>query len=414
MKKLLLSLLVPIAIGISSLAFSQGTWTPRDTLPYDTAAMEQGLLGFSIGNYGYAGLGSNSVSNLTAFWRFDPSTNSWSQKAFFPGKARISPADFVIGDKAYIVCGSVKNFGACVNECWEYDATTDSWTQKANFPGTARVYAVGFAIDSLGYVGTGANELMDFRKDFYAYHPSTNTWIRIADLPAIARDADGGFVVNGKGYICGGQDSLYKAVNDLWEYDPVTNIWTQKANYPHPLMGTNGFAICNNIYVYGDSTDGFDFYREFWKYNTISDTWTQEGNMPGKLRYLSMAFSIADSGYSGFGVDTLGQFPNALYKYYGGDSCQITTNNTKTYNSNQMISVYPNPFTNKCIISFSSTENPTAEFLLFDLAGKAKQIKLEKSENQYILYSKGLQDGMYILQIKINDISFFKKLIITN
>jgi N-acetylneuraminic acid mutarotase len=202
MKKLLL-LLFPFSFLLSPV-FSQGTWSPRDTLPYDTNAMFQGIPGFSIGNYGYAGLGDTYYAGHPSdkLFQFDPSANSWTQKASFPGRARVAPACFVICDNAYVVTGSISNGGACVTECWEYDADNNTWTQKANFPGSARTYAVGFAIDSLGYVGTGANELADFRKDFYAYHPSTDTWTRIADFPGIARSCASGFAVNGKGYAC--------------------------------------------------------------------------------------------------------------------------------------------------------------------------------------------------------------------
>ncbi len=236
MKKLLLTFFV---LSSSLLGLSQGIWSPRTPLPYDTNAMVQGIPGFAIGNYGYAGLGSNSMGkNLTDLWQFDPSTNSWSKKAAFPGSARVAPACFVIGDKAYLVTGSIHNGGSCVTDCWQYDATNNTWTQKANFPGSARTYAVGFAIDSLGYVGTGANELSDFRKDFYAYHPSTDSWTRIADFPT-ARDGSCGFGINGKGYVCFGQDSTtFIAYKDMWEYDPIANTWTQKTDNSYSLLGS--------------------------------------------------------------------------------------------------------------------------------------------------------------------------------
>src|ERR1700722_1022190 len=146
MKKLLLTLLV---LSSSFLAFSQGTWTSRDTLPNDSA-MFQGISGFSIGKYGYAGLGEYGLGSkyFTSLWQFNPATNSW--------------------------------------------------TQKANFPGSARTYAVGFAIGGKGYVGTGANELSDFRKDFYAYDTATNVWARIADFGGKARSCASGFAANGK------------------------------------------------------------------------------------------------------------------------------------------------------------------------------------------------------------------------
>ncbi|HTA28822.1 MAG TPA: kelch repeat-containing protein [Bacteroidia bacterium] len=317
MKKLLITFFV---LNSSFAAFSQGTWTSKDTLP-DTA-MVQGIPGFSIGNFGYTGLGNDEYDFAKLsdkLWRFDPSNNSWMQMASFPGSARVAPANFVIGTKAYLVTGSVKNNGACVTECWEYNTITNNWTQKANFPGGARTYATAFAIGGKGYVGTGADETHNFYKDFYAYDTASNTWTRIADFGGIARDGDCGFAVNGKGYVCFGQDSTFKGYKDIWEYDTGSNIWTQKSDAFNPLVGGSGFVICNNIYVgSADSTRYFggSSYNEFWKYNTVSDIWVHETNIPGVSKVQGAAFAIADSGYYGFGDDSIGGVPNVFDKFY--------------------------------------------------------------------------------------------------
>lgn len=232
MKKLLLTLF----IFHFSFFFlnAQGSWSPRASLPDSSRACG---IGFSIGNYGYVGLGiHNGHVNypcLDDFWQFDPSTNSWTQKANFPGKARICPATFVIGHYAYVVTGQINDSSppGYTFECWRYDANNDTWTQKVNFPGTSRAYAVGFAIGSKGYVGTGSQYDFNFRKDFWVYDTATNAWTQIADLPPpTARFSASGFAVNGKGYICFGYDSDRGPQNDMWEYDTGTNLWIQKAS----------------------------------------------------------------------------------------------------------------------------------------------------------------------------------------
>jgi N-acetylneuraminic acid mutarotase len=293
----------------------------------------QGIPGFSIGNYGYAGLGATGTHYPDELWRFDPSMNSWTKRAPFPGRARVEPACFVICDKAYLVCGSISNGGTCLNECWECNGTNNTWTQKANFPGPIRTYAVGFAIDSLGYVGTGANELNDFRKDFYAYHPSTNIWTKIADFLGTARDGDCGFGSNGKGYVCFGQDSTLKQYKDIWEYNPGTNLWTQKNDYPGSgILIPNGFVICNNIYVgSGDTASAYYLDHRFWKYNTTSDLWTQETSVAGITTIESAAFAINDTGYYGFGMDRVGVAVNKFNKFFAGDTCDNITCITEGY-----------------------------------------------------------------------------------
>jgi N-acetylneuraminic acid mutarotase len=414
MKKLIMLSLFTYTLSFIPAA-AQGVWSSRDTLPYDTNAMFQGIPGFSIGNYGYAGIGQNSVGITDEFWQFDPSNNSWTRKAPFPGRARIAPACFVIGNKAYIVTGSIANAFPCVTECWEYDATIDTWTQKADFPGSARVYAAGFAIDSLGYVGTGANELADFRKDFYAYHPSTNTWTRIADIGGIARDCDNGFGVNGNGYVCFGQDSTLKRLGDMWEYDPVANTWTQKNSLPGPAtFGASGFSICSNIYVgNGDDTlEGCDSI--FWKYSTVSDSWAQVAGVPGIRKIAGAAFAIGDSGYYGFGgfcVNT-GDL-NLFYRFFDNDSCIVTTgirNDSKLLN----ISIYPNPFDRECSITLPDAYATLPAFTLYSMDGIRQKVDICGNNLNYTLKRNSLSNGVYILSINYNGSTFYKKLIITN
>lgn len=414
MKKLLLILLL---LSSSLLAIKgQGTWTSRSPLPPPDSAMFQGIPGFSINGYGYAGLGeyNHSLNEFDELWQFDPSKNSWTKKASFPGKARVAPACFVIGNYAYLVCGSVKNGGACVNECWQYDATTNKWTQKANFPGGARTYAIGFAIDSLGYVGTGADELKDFYKDFYAYHPSTNTWTKIADFGGIARDGDCGFAVSGKGYVCFGQDSLFSGHwlnNDMWEYDPGTNTWTQKSSYPGPLIyATSGFAICSNIYVgSGEDTNGFS--NEFWKYNTTLDTWTQEVSVPGFTKIEGAAFAIADTGYYGFGADSDVVIQNDFYRFYAGDSCDVNTGYTTIHDVSE-ISIYPNPTNQKLNIELNSQIMGLATLSIMDITGRvvlscAKNISYDITQVDV----SSLPPAMYFISIKSKDIIITQKFI---
>src|SRR5438874_2713322 len=83
--------------------------------------------------------------------------NTWTQKANFGGSARFGAVGFSIGIKGYI--GTGINGSCCpfnvLKDIWEYDPTTDTWTQKADFGGGLRGWAVGFSIGDKGYVGTG-------------------------------------------------------------------------------------------------------------------------------------------------------------------------------------------------------------------------------------------------------------------
>src|ERR1017187_4123326 len=133
MKKILLFFSL---LFLSSLfCFAQGVWTPRASIP---SYGRCGAVGFSIGQYGYMGLGTDATSFpdsvYTDFWRFDPSINSWKRMADCPDSDTFLSAFFVIGNYGYIVTGN--GVWSASNSCWQYNVSTNKWTQKANFPGS--------------------------------------------------------------------------------------------------------------------------------------------------------------------------------------------------------------------------------------------------------------------------------------
>ena len=152
MKTIINSLKASILIVVIIVLFSQqGLGTPIDNLSRHAA------VGFSIGSKGYIGTGYGNVYSNTPyrkdFWEYDPSTDSWTQKADFGGTARYFAAGFSIGTKGYI--GTGYNSSGPLKDFWEYNPTSNIWTRKADFGGVARGAATGFSIGSMGYIGTG-------------------------------------------------------------------------------------------------------------------------------------------------------------------------------------------------------------------------------------------------------------------
>jgi hypothetical protein len=113
----------------------------------------QGCRGrLSIGGKGYIGTSSDASGNVGDFWEYDPSANTWTRKADFPGAIGYA-AGFSIGSKGYIGTGNT----TAGSRRWfaEYDPATDTWTRKAHFPGGQRHGGVGFSIGDIGYLGLG-------------------------------------------------------------------------------------------------------------------------------------------------------------------------------------------------------------------------------------------------------------------
>ena len=61
--------------------------------------------------------------------------NVWTQKTNFSGAPRYHSVAFAIGNKIYV--GTGWNNTSYYNDFYEYDPASDTWTQKANFPGDA-------------------------------------------------------------------------------------------------------------------------------------------------------------------------------------------------------------------------------------------------------------------------------------
>jgi N-acetylneuraminic acid mutarotase len=296
---------------------SGSNWTRKADFP--GTRPRYGAIGFSIGQKGYVGLGSyynvneNKTYYLNDFWEYDPVSNTWSQKANYPGGGRINATGFSIGQKGYVGMGQ-DYWGHYFSDFYEYNPLTNSWFQKANIPGNGRRQAVGFSIGSKGYVGTGyyfnyPNPI--YLNDFWEYDPSTNTWSKKADVPTPYHGCTGrglaiGFAIGQKGYIgtgtCFDNWSRHsRRMSDFWEYDPLRNIWTRKANFEGMERDSAvGFSIGQKGYVgTGNICCGACGYwiNDWWEYDPLSDAWVQKTNFPSLHKGTSVGFSINQKGY---------------------------------------------------------------------------------------------------------------------
>ena len=227
------------------------SWTQMADL---TGSGRRDAIGFAAGGKGYIGLGvDNHVSilgnKMKDLWEYDPTLNSWLQKADYPGGGGTGvffSTVFVADDKAY-VCGGKIGPNLYINQLWEYKPSVDTWTQRAPFPGGVRYLASSFSINGVGYVGMGANQDV-YKKDFYKYNPGSNLWSPIAPFPAYERGSACAFSLDGRGYVCLGTNGAL--LDDLIEYNPATNEWAIRASYGGSARkSAAAFVINNKAYV---------------------------------------------------------------------------------------------------------------------------------------------------------------------
>ncbi len=189
------------------------SWTAIAEFP---GAARAGAVAFTINGKAYVGTGGSTNVSYNDFYEYDPSNNTWTPIADFAGGTRAGAVGFSINQKGYVGLGSpiIDSDAISPSDMYEYDPTSDTWLQKANFEGTARTFAVGFGLLGKGYVGTGGQSNNYNSQDFWKFDPSSNSWSQILNLPGTARGTATGIAHNGKGYIATGFSGDW--LSDFW------------------------------------------------------------------------------------------------------------------------------------------------------------------------------------------------------
>ena len=185
-------LLVFLFVIVSGGASALDVWNQKANIP---AVARHRTTAFNIGNKGYIGLGHyNSGPNgniyLEDFWEYDPSSNSWTQKADFAGGPRYHTVGIGYGNKAYVGTGRHLTIPPVTfqleTDWWEFDPIANTWTLKAPFPGLACRGAVAFIIDEFIFVGTGQVNT-GATTQFFAYDIINDQWLTgVAPFPGSA------------------------------------------------------------------------------------------------------------------------------------------------------------------------------------------------------------------------------------
>ena len=128
-----------------------------------------------------------------------------------------------------------------MKDWWQFDPSTNSWSQKADYIGNGGngSYAVlAFGMEKYGYIGGGQ---VAWDASFYKYDPVTNSWSAVANSPTISVNRTG-FVIGDKGY--------YLSSNNVFEFDATNNVWNIKNNAPFFVSVWNSaFTIDNKGYM---------------------------------------------------------------------------------------------------------------------------------------------------------------------
>jgi N-acetylneuraminic acid mutarotase len=283
MKSLLLTSLLFLA---SSQLFAADVWNQKSNLP---AEGRHRTTGFSIGNKGYLGLGhynSGPNGNIAKadIWEYDPTNDSWTQKADYGGGATYGATAFTIGQFAYV---GAHVYGSA--EFYKFDPIANIWTQITSSPEGASDH-VSFSLNGKGYFITTSS--------YYQYKPQNDAWALMGSNPSSVGAWSNAFSIGEKGYLLTTNGVLY-------EYKEITNTWTFRTNFPGDAVGGwSNFIANGKAYIFS----GYIAYlnptsRQLWEYNPSTNGWNQMEDLPGSTRRFSSAFSIGNKGYIGTGTN---------------------------------------------------------------------------------------------------------------
>jgi hypothetical protein len=231
-------------------------------------------VGFAVNGLGYVGTGHSGIYSSTGvplddFYEYNPVTNTWVQIADYPGangNGVYFATSFNTTDYGYVSCGK-KGTSNYENDLWQYDPLTDSWDQRANFPGGDRYNLMSFVINDTAYVGFGSDQDI-FRKDLWAYDEVSNSWNQRADCEGVARASGGTFSLNGRGFIVCGVDGGFK--EDLWEYNPTMDRWKIRAYFPTDGRRYGVSFSINDRGYFGCGKGSFGQKRSMYEYNPMT------------------------------------------------------------------------------------------------------------------------------------------------
>ncbi|MBV7330591.1 kelch-like protein [Chloroflexi bacterium TSY] len=196
------------------------SWRLGPPLPvasnHNVAAAVDGLV-YIIGGQPTARGGGPFLQDVFAY---DPSTDSWSERAPMP-TWRSGSAGAVLNGKIYVAGGRPPHG----HDFAVYDPQNDEWTTLPNMPTARNHFVVVTIMDEIYAIGGrfGAGFSSEVTDIVEIYNPETNEWRRGTPM-LTKRSGHNGIVANGCLHVMGGEGNGAGNVNGLYPqhevYDP--------------------------------------------------------------------------------------------------------------------------------------------------------------------------------------------------
>ena len=195
------------------------------------------------------GIGTGGVADATsAFFRYEPETDSWSQMPPAPSR-RAAMAAAVIGDQLYVAGGADSLRALTTFEVFDFERRT--WRRGPEMP-LPTEHAAGAAAGGAFYVVSGRPAYgAETNRFVQRYRPATEQWDRIADLTS-GRGGLAAVAACDRVVAFGGEDPRRGppgTVPEVERYHPSRNVWERLPDMTTPRHGLGGAAIGGRLYA---------------------------------------------------------------------------------------------------------------------------------------------------------------------
>lgn len=325
--------------GITSFCSAQ-QWTQLPDFP---GTPRDDAASFSVDGMIYVGTGMETGWGLTNDWySFDQMTQQWDTIATLPASPRQYCSTFVIDGRGYLFGGL--DASGPLNELWRYDPFTDTWTERASLPAPGRYASVALPGNNHAIITTGLLDNGVPTNETWKYDALSDSWSTRAPMPGQARHRSA--VVNGA--VVGGADSAYHALADAYSYISFNDQWMPATALPQPRFGARGADAI--LFCGASSIDSV--HADVWANNWPDPSWNTTGitDFPGGPRRggivgLNTILADACEVFFGLGLDSASQRRKDWWRLVpdcpGSVSERIT----------EKLLLSPNPGTNAMMIS---------------------------------------------------------------
>lgn len=381
--------LIIFFLSFTVTSLSAQFWKEASSLPNPVEGRHHPVT-FSIGEFGYVGLGSTPNRYSSEFYKYDPKTDSWDELNMFPGGGRGFAIGVAYEGKAYVGFGYDER-GNFQSDLWEYDPEFDKWKKLKDCPGPARAHPALLALNGKVYMGLGSGNGMDL-KDWWEYDIASNNWTQKPDIPGKARHHPFQFVI--PPYLYAGMGHGGPVIySDLYRFDPKTDTWTEMARVPREgrVAGTQ-FEYKGRGYVLSGQGEDHDYLDtgEFFEYDASLNAWKELPAHPGKGRWAPGSFVIGDKIYFTCGQDDI-KYHNDVWVF----DFTILTNTNK--NDELKISNLTSDF-----ITLKNSKLKISEISISDSYGNDinSQVQIENHSSDITINTNRLKSGIYFIQAK--------------